>query len=138
MSHTSFPARLAATVAASTLGAALAAGSAPAAAATSAQPYPDPSGGAVVDTPRVDTGAARNRIETPRVDVGRLLNEIEGPPASSGRTATPPVPQPDRLVVDDGSLEPVQLLVGVLAGALLVGGAGSFAARRRHGQPHPL
>jgi len=137
MSHTSFPARLAATVAACTLGAALAAGSAPAAAATSAQPYPDPSGGAVVDTSRVDTGAARNRIETPRVDVGRLLNEIEGPPAS-GRTATSPAPRPDRVVVDDGSLEPVQLLVGVLAGALLVGGAGSLAARRRHGQPHAL
>lgn len=89
-----------------------------------------------VNVPSVDVGAAKNGIDTEVFDVRGLLKDIEQPlPAY-----VEPIPYspPTQVLVDDNSIELLQLALGAAAGTA-IGAAGlvAFTARNRRHAAHP-
>lgn len=85
----------------------------------------------------VDVGAAKNgNVNPPRIDVRALLRDIDNPlPAYQ---APIPAPITAEVLVDDNSVELLQLALGAAAGtAITVAGLVAFSARNRRRSAQP-
>lgn len=91
--------------------------------------------------PGVDVGEAMNgNVNPPQVDIRRLLNDIDTPLLAPPQTETAQVPvsAPTEVLVDDNSIELLQLAIGAAVGTA-VGAAGLavFTARNRRRAAQP-
>jgi len=89
-----------------------------------------------VHVPPVDLGAARNNIDSELIDVRGLLRNIERPlPAY---VAPLPYAPPTQVLVDDNSVELLQLALGAAVGtAIGAAGLAAFMARNRRRAAQP-
>lgn len=91
--------------------------------------------------PGVGVGEAMNgNVNPPQVDVRRLLNDIDTPLLAPPQTETAQVPVsvPTEVLVDDNSIELLQLALGAAAGtAIGAAGLAAFMARNRRHAAHP-
>lgn len=86
------------------------------------------------DAGRVDIGYAKHGVEAPEpADIGRLLNDIDTP-VGPAEQAPAPSEAPATVLVDDDSLEVLQVALGALGGVALVA-IGIVVSRGRPAKP---